>query len=251
VPFTFALNKVELVVNNVTVDTLYPIQNFISQQFLNDDEDRILINNMMGNYASVAQRFNLGATTSNYYIKLRSFFNETSMPILSDAHNVQIRCYTEQLTNIVDRSSGGGTATATINFANVICKVTKLPSEIAQARLTAMAKTPEHHIYHNVRYSPFAINSGSASANIVLTPFVGNIVSLFFVVRPTASLTGDACYQFTKIKDFAILDSSSSNAVGGQAIPSALALQYLNNLYSKSSYTSEIDTLLSPLTSDV
>ena len=70
VPFTFALNKVELVVNNVTVDTLYPIQNFISQQFLNDDEDRILINNMMGNYASVAQRFNLGATTSNYYIKL-------------------------------------------------------------------------------------------------------------------------------------------------------------------------------------
>ena len=64
---------------------------------------------------------------------------------------------------------------------------------------------------------------------------------MFFVVRPTASLTGDACYQFTKIKDFAILDSSSSNAVGGQAIPSALALQYLNNLYSKSSYTSEID----------
>jgi hypothetical protein len=29
--------------------------------------------------------------------------------------------------------------------------------------------------------------------------------------------------------------------VGGQSIPSALALQYLNNFYSKSSYTSETD----------
>jgi hypothetical protein len=75
----------------------------------------------------------------------------------------------------------------------------------------------------------------------VLTPFVGNIVSLFFVVRPTASLTGDNCFKFTKTKDFAILDSSSANCVGGQALVSPLCLQYLNNYYSKSSYTSETD----------
>ena len=67
------------------------------------------------------------------------------------------------------------------------------------------------------------------------------MVALFFVVRKTSELTTDNVYQFTKIKDFAILDSSSSNCVGGQVIPSALALQYLNNFYSKSSYTSETD----------
>ena len=241
VPATFFLSKVELVVNNVTIDTLYPVQEFISQQFLNDDSDRILINNMQGNYASIAQRYTISSATSNYYIKLRSFYNETNLPILSDAHNLQIRCYTDSLANLVEKSTGTGTAAATINYANVICKVTKLPAEIAQARLNAMVKSPEHNIFHNVRYSPFAISSGSASATIVLTPFVENIVSLFFVVRSTSSLTGDNCYQFTKIKDFAILDSSSSNTVGGQAIPSALAIQYLNNFYSQSSYTSETD----------
>jgi hypothetical protein len=196
---------------------------------------------MQGNYASIAQRYNISSATSNYYIKLRSFYNETNMPILSDGHNLQIRCYTESLANLVEKSTGTGTATATLNNANVICKITKLPAEIAQARLTAMNKSPEHHIFHNTRYSPFAISSGVSNATIVLTPFVGNVIALFFVVRTTSSLTGDNCYQFTKIKDFAILDSSSANCVGGQNIPSALALQYLNNFYSKSSYTAEID----------
>ena len=32
-PATFWLSKVELVVNNVTIDTLYPVVNFIAQQF--------------------------------------------------------------------------------------------------------------------------------------------------------------------------------------------------------------------------
>ena len=242
VPATYWLTKVELVINNVTIDTLYPLQQFTAQQFFNDDNDRILVNNMQGNYASIAQRYTLCGATANYYVKLRSFYNECHIPILSDAHNLQIRCYTDSLANLVDKSgTGTGTATATLNSANVICKVTKLPSEIAQARLNAMIKSPEHNIFHNIRYSPFAIGSGTSSSTIVLTPFVGNVVILFFVVRPTASLTGDNCYQFTKIKDFAILDSSSSNAVGGQVLPSALAIQYLNNFYSKSSYTSETD----------
>ena len=242
VPATFWLTKVELVINNVTIDTLYPLQVWTAQQFFNDDEDRILINNMQGNYASIAQRYTLCGATANYYVKLRSFYNECHIPILTDAHNLQIRCYTDSLANLIDKSSAGsGTAAATLNSANVICKVTKLPSEIAQARLSAMVKSPEHNIFHNVRYSPFAISSGTSSSTIILTPFIGNVVALFFVVRKTSELTTDNVYQFTKIKDFAILDSSSSNCVGGQVIPSALALQYLNNFYSKSSYTSETD----------
>ena len=102
-----------------------------------------------------------------------------------------------------------------------------------------MIKSPEHNIFHSVRYSPFNIASGVANTSLVLSPFVGNVIALFFVVRPTASLTGNNCYQFTAIKDFAILDSSNANTIGGQNIPSSLALQYLNSFYSKSSYSSE------------
>jgi hypothetical protein len=242
VPASFWMSKIELVINNVTIDTLYPLQLWTSQQFFNDDEDRILINNMQGNYASVAQRYTISSATSNYYVKLRSFYNECNIPILSDAHNLQVRVYMDSLANLVDKSAAGtGTAAATLNSANIICKVTKLPSEIASARLNAMIKSPEHNIFHNIRYSPFALASGASNSTIVLTPFVGNVAALFFTVRKTSELTGDNCYQFTKIKDFAILDSSSSNCVGGQVIPSALALQYLNNFYSKSSYSSETD----------
>ena len=42
------------------------------------------------------------------------------------------------------------------------------------------------------------------------------------MVRPVALLTQDSSYQSTAISNFAILDSASSNCVGGQPIPSAL-----------------------------
>jgi hypothetical protein len=132
-----------------------------------------------------------------------------------------------------------GTATSSINSANVILKLMKLPAEIATNRYNAMIKSPEHSIFHNVRYSPFNVNSGVSQTTLVLTPFVGNIICLFFVVRNTNALTGNGAYAFTAIKDFAILDSTSANCVGGQPIPSALALQYLNSFNCKSSYSAE------------
>ena len=244
-PATFWIQKCELVINNVTVDTLYPLQEFISQQFLFEDEDRILNNNLQGNYsggASSAQRNTLAITAGqNYYVKLRSFYNECHIPILSDAHNLQIRIYMDSVANIVNQSTLTNTPgpTATLNFANVIVKLMKLPQEIASNRLSLMAKQAEHNIFHNVRYSPFNVNSGVSSTSIVLTPFIGNIVGLFFVVRTASLITKADAFNFTPILNFAILDSTSSNCVGGQPIPSQLALQYLNSFNSRSSYTSE------------
>ena len=242
-PATFFLQKVELVINNVTIDTLYPVQQFTAQQFFNDDNDRVYINNLQGSYNSIIQRNTLATATSNYYVKLRTIYNECHIPILSDSHNLQVRCYMETLTNVVQTGSGQttGTLTGTINSANIICKVLKIPSEIASNRLNAMIKKPEQSFFHNLRYSPFVVNSGVSSSTIVLTPFVGNIASIFFVVRNSDKITKNDAYQFTAITSFAILDSTSSICVAGQVIPSALALQYLNNFYSKSSFTSETD----------
>jgi hypothetical protein len=145
----------------------------------------------------------------------------------------------DQLTNLINQSTLTGTGAATLNNANLIVKVLKLPAEIAVNRLNAMIKKPEQSIYHNLRYSPFAVSTGVSSTTIVLTPFVGNIAALFFVIRNADKLTKNDAYQFTAISNFALLDSTSSNCVGGQAIPSALALNYLNQFYSKSSYNTE------------
>lgn len=239
-PATFWMQKIELVINNVTIDTLYPVQLFISQQFFFEDEDRLLNNCLQGNYASATQRNTLATIAGqNYYVKLRSFFNETNLPILSDAHNLQIRVYMDSVANIVNQSSLAGTPVATLNFCNAIVKLMKLPQNVASNRLALMQKSPEHNIFHNVRYSPFNINSGVTQSTIVLTPFIGNIVALFFVIRNSNLITKSDAHNFTAIRDFAILDSTSANAVGGQPIPSQLALQYLNSFNSRSSYTSE------------
>ena len=104
-PASFFTTKVELVVNNVTVDTLYPVSNFISQQFFNHDEDRVYKNNMQGSYNSLPQRNTLATTTSNYYIKLRTFYNECHIPILSDSHNLQVRVYMDLLANLINPAS--------------------------------------------------------------------------------------------------------------------------------------------------
>ena len=238
-PATFWTTKIELVVNNVTIDTLYPVSNFVNQQYFNDDNDRVYLNDMQGAYNSIIQRNTLATATSNYYVRLRTFYNECHIPILSDSHNLQIRVYMDTLANVVNQSTLTGTPTATINSCNIVCKVLKIPADIATNRLNAMIKKPEQNFYHNLRYSPFAISSGVTQSTVVLTPFVGNIAALFFVVRSSDKITLNDAYKFTAITNYAILDSTSSNCVGGQPIPSFLALNYLNLFYSRSSYTSE------------
>lgn len=243
VPAHFFCSKIEVIINNVCIDTYYPLQQFIATQFSHHDEDRLLYNNLAGSYASVAQRFTLNSAGSNYYLKLRSVFNEIHMPLLNETHQVQLRCYVDTLTNLVAVSTGGGAAVATINFANLICKVMKLPSELALSRLQNMNKAAEHNIYHSLRYAPFGgIAANTTTQTFIMTPFVGSVVAIFFVVRPVAALNRDESYQFTPIKDFQLLDGTSSNMNGGTVINSQIALNFLNAYNCKSSYPSEVAT---------
>ena len=57
---------------------------------------------MAGSYSSVIQRGTLSSTAgTNYYIKLRTLYNKSHIPILSYSHNLQIRVYMEPLAIIV------------------------------------------------------------------------------------------------------------------------------------------------------
>ena len=79
---------------------------------------------MQGSYNSLPQRATLASTSGqNYYIKLRTFYNEPHILILSDLHNLQIRCYMDTSANIVSQSTGTGTPAATIIYSNSVLKV--------------------------------------------------------------------------------------------------------------------------------
>ena len=86
-----------------------------------------------------------------------------------------------QLANLIALSGGTGTAAATINYANAVCKVLNLSLDIASNILIAMNKKSEPTFYRSLRYFPFAINSSVTQNNIVFTPFVENIVGFILL----------------------------------------------------------------------
>ena len=93
-PASFWTSKIELVINNVTIDTLYAVSNFVNQQFFFEDEDWLICYIMGSSYASVVERGTLSSTAGTiYYVKLRTFSNECHIFILSDSHNLQTRVY--------------------------------------------------------------------------------------------------------------------------------------------------------------
>ena len=73
--------RIEILQNNVVIDTLYSTQQAIINNWVEYDEDRAFVNNAAGNYASVAQRNTLSknATASNYlltYSNLKTYFDQ-------------------------------------------------------------------------------------------------------------------------------------------------------------------------------
>ena len=240
-PAYFWFSRIELVQNNNVIDTIYANQQFLMNQLFNFDEQRNLINLGCGAYNNTTQRATLAATANAYYVDLWNYFQQGHLPILSQKDDLQVRIYMDTLAN--NAVTGTATLTAspisTINSCNLIAKVTRLHSSDISNRLKSIQSRPEHYKFNELRFGTFAINSGVSQTSIVLTPLTGHCNYLFFTVRPTASVTGEGYYNYTAITNFAILDGTSTNIVGGQAIPSAMGLLYLGRDWSKSSYLSE------------
>ena len=207
VPAQFFIDHIDVVMNGNIIDTYYPLDQFLQSQLFQRDEDRSLQNIAAGSYASTAQRTALATTNSSYYLPLFDFFRQgKTIALLENCHNVQLKIFMQPLANI---TSGSGTAVATINSCNLLMRVTRLREEEAN------------------------------QLKRVLSAITGPVSHLIFVVRPSASLTGNNAYAFTPITSYEILNSSGQNFVGGQAINNSEALLVLGNNNSKSSYLTE------------
>jgi hypothetical protein len=232
--------RIELCMNNVVIDTLYPDAQFILSQLMYEDMDRTLNNYSAGHYASIEARNTLTTTAgSNWYLSLKSFFNQAHIPILTQNHELQIRVYMQPLANICNQSTLTGTPVCTINSAQLIARVTRLDSESVANSLAQIARTPKHYLFYETRYATFTVQAGVSSTTLVLTPIVGNVGMLYFVVRPSASLTGNNAFSFTAINNFAMLGAGGESIVGGTVIPSSLNLLTMGKWWSKSSYLAD------------
>ena len=240
-PAYFWFSRIELVQNNNVIDTVYSNQQFISNQLFNFDEQRTLINLGCGAYNNTTQRATLAASANAYYVDIWNYFQQGHLPMLSQKDDLQIRVYMDSLAN----NAVAGTATvstgptSTINSCNLICRVSRLHSEDVAERTREISLRHHHFKFNELRFGTFAVAAGVSQTSIVLTPITGRCNYLFFTVRPTASITGEGYYNYTAISNYAILDGTSTNIVGGQAIPNSMALLYLGRSWSKSSYLSE------------
>ena len=99
--------------------------------------------------------------------------------------------------------------------------------------------SPFHSRFTELRYGTFTINSGTSSSNIVLTPIVGRVAFLMFIVRNSANLNGSNYWNFQSVKDWAILDAASTNITGGVQITHKDATLLLNKDNTVSSFCTE------------
>lgn len=238
VPAQFLVDHIDVVMNGNIIDTYYPLDQFLQSQLFQRDEDRALQNTAAGHYASTTQRIALATGANSYYLPLFDFFRQAKLvALLENVHNVQLRVFMNPLANV---TSGTGTAVATINSCNLLMRVTRLREEEARRLKGEMAVSKAlHYKFTDLRTQSNTINSGVSSANIILSAITGPVAYLVFVVRPSASLTGNGAFAFTAIASYEILNNSGQNIVGGQAINNSEALLVIGNNNSKSSYLAE------------
>ena len=247
-PAVYFFNRVEIVLNNNVIDTIYPQNIFAHIQLMNRDEQRLLINNAMGNYASASQRYNMSSQLSTYYVPLESFFKTAHMPLIHPHHDLQLRVYMNSLIDVVCTNGLSETAVASIQSCNLLAKISRLHSHHAQEHHRALMRAPIHHKFLETRYGIFNVPPPQAGSNstILLTPFVGSVTHLHFVIRystVTSSTavpnTQEGFTNYNPITSFSILDNTGTNITGGQVILSQYQLLHLNKEWTQSSYTSE------------
>ena len=247
-PAVYFFNRVEIVLNNNVIDTIYPQNIFAHIQLFYKDDQRLMYNNAMGNYASTAQRYYMSSQSSSYYVPLESFFKTCNMPLIYQHHDLQLRVYMNNLTDVVCSNGLSGTPVATIQSCNLIAKVSRLNAMQIQDQTKALARAPLHHKFLETRYGIFAIPAPTAGSmqTILLTPFVGSVTHLMFIIRysqvsgiNTIPNTQEGFTNYNEITNFSILDNTSTNITGCQVILSQYQLLQLNKDWVQSTYSCE------------
>jgi hypothetical protein len=238
VPAQFFVDHIDYVQNGSIIDTYYPQDQFLSAQLFQRDEDRLLENTGAGLYSSTSQRTNLATSASTYHLTLKDYFNQAKViPILENSHQLQLRVFLQPLASV---TSGTGTATASITSVNLLAKVTRLrEEEVNSLKAEMFARKQLQFKFNDLKSQAFVVSSGVSSVNLVLSAITGPVSYLVFVVRPTASLTGNSAFAYTAISQYEILNNSGQNIVGGQPISNAQALLLVGNEICRSSYLAE------------
>lgn len=238
-PAIFWIDHIDYIMNGNCLETVYPLDQYINTQLHLRDEDRLFDVIQQGSYNNVAQRQAMSGVASNYYIRLKDFFSQAKViPLLANEHQLQLRIFMKPLADCVNTAVG--TPVASILSCSLLARVTRLrEQEAGTMRSSLLANAKLHYKHNDVKQFVNTIQSGTTSANILLSSVTGPISYLFFVIRPISTIT-TAPFTFVPISSFEMLNSSGSNFIGGQPIDNYTALFILGNNWSRSTFLTEV-----------
>jgi hypothetical protein len=235
--------NIDFLQNGQTQHTIYGTEQLLLVNLFNSDEIRAMVNAAQGDYRSLSGRNALATTVSTYYIDLWAYVQQTHIPLLTNGQEYQIRINWNPSANVINQSTLTGTPTSSLLSLNLLTKVSKLSANLIHSMERSLVSRVQHYKFLETRVQTYAINSGSVSASQILANFVGNVAYVMFVIRPVANINaGNSSFVFTPCQSFAILNAQGENIVGGQVIQSAMALNYLNKDWVKSTYTTETNS---------
>lgn len=238
VPAAFIIDHVDMVMNGAIITTIYPQDQFLQCQLFQPDEKRLVENIASGMYNNATQRQALASSTNFLHLRLRDFFSQSKqIVLLENAHNLQLRVYMQPLANVC---IGTGTATASINYCNLLVKCIRLREEEANMYRNEMSiRKSLNYKFSDVRVQSSVVNAGVTNTSIVLTGITGPVSHLIFIVRPTNALTNAGYFSYSAIANYDILNNAGQNICGGQPISNSQALLILGSNNTVSSYLGE------------
>ena len=214
-----------MLVDDQVIETLYDLDIFEHIQLWSQDEQhRLFLNDAAGLYSSPVDRYNLSNNTSDWYVPLKCFVNQTHISILSLGHQLTLNIYLNPLSSLLytDGISGGTltSSSCTINSCNAICRITRMTQKVVDDTIMMLTKMPTTYLFSDIKYQSFLAQSGITTFTGVLSNITGKLQALYFVVRPTTGLTGDNAFSFTEISQFEIRNGGSQNIIGGSPVKS-------------------------------
>jgi hypothetical protein len=237
-PAWYHFNRIEILQGGNVMDTIYGNQQFLLNQMLAYDEDRLSINNAAGNYSLLEQRKLLasGTSTNTYYIPLKTYLSQSKLHLLNATDVLQFRVYVEPYNNLLTITTGSNIS-CTFQSANLILDVTKVDQDEANHRITDMMKFNHHWIYHSTSFYSATVPSGISSYTAILASIVGSCAGFIFTLR--ADTTKANAFNYTQLSSFHLLDNASSSITGGQPLPAAYCANIYNSQICQSSYNTE------------
>lgn len=238
VPSQFFYNNIQIFQGGKALENILPEENFLCQQMLLNDQDRLYDNAMSGLYSSTAKRITLASGANVYVTPLWNFVKQSTALVLNPSHDMQIKITLNPTAQII--SGGTGTGASSVSALSLISRVKRLSKNaILDFENSLYNHGKLFFKFNDIRNAPYQVPSGSSSSDLVLNAFNGYVSLIWFIVRPTSNLSGNGLFSFTAVAQYEILDSAGKNIVGGIPITHQQALLLMGNQICASSYLTE------------